>query len=285
MTTLVTGASGTVGRSLAGQLAEAGEPVRALTRDPAATRFPPRRPGLRGRPRRPRVAGGRAGRGRAAAPVPGPRDRAGGGRPGRAGRGAAGHRAVVRFGDRRLRHRPPAPGRAGGGGVRAGVDPPAPGRVRGQPAGPVGPSIRAERVVRWPFPDEAGIPIHEADIAAVAVVGEDVRLEQVSREEALRQLREQGGWAASTARSCWATRASRPARSTPRSPWRSWRRCQRSSGSRAGPPAPSPAGPWTTPATSAEVSRPGAPGGCGPRSGRRGRGSGRTRSGCRSGRG
>jgi uncharacterized protein YbjT (DUF2867 family) len=31
-----------------------------------------------------------------------------------------------------------------------------------------GPSIRAERVVRWPYPDEVGPPIHEADIAAVA---------------------------------------------------------------------------------------------------------------------
>jgi uncharacterized protein YbjT (DUF2867 family) len=40
MTTLVTGASGTVGRSLVGQLVEAGEPVRAMTRDPAAARFP-----------------------------------------------------------------------------------------------------------------------------------------------------------------------------------------------------------------------------------------------------
>jgi nucleoside-diphosphate-sugar epimerase len=40
MTTLVTGASGTVGRSLVSQLVRAGEPVRAMTRDPAAARFP-----------------------------------------------------------------------------------------------------------------------------------------------------------------------------------------------------------------------------------------------------
>jgi uncharacterized protein YbjT (DUF2867 family) len=92
-----------------------------------------------------------------------------------------------------------------------------------------GPSVRAERVVRWPFPDEAGVPVHEDDVAAVAVlalleeghagraydltgparlsvreqvaaiaaaVGEEVRLEQVGREEALALLREQGGWAA-----------------------------------------------------------------------------------------
>lgn len=79
------------------------------------------------------------------------------------------------------------------------------------------PSIRAERVVRYPFPDEAGVPIHEADIAAVAVaaltqdghhgrtytltgpegitareqvqaigdaLGEEVRFEEVTRERA-----------------------------------------------------------------------------------------------------
>jgi hypothetical protein len=56
-----------------------------------------------------------------------------------------------------------------------------------------GPSIRAERVVRWPWPDETGIPIHEDDVAAV---GEDIRFEAVTREEALRLLRRQGGWAA-----------------------------------------------------------------------------------------
>jgi uncharacterized protein YbjT (DUF2867 family) len=86
-----------------------------------------------------------------------------------------------------------------------------------------GPSIRAERVVRWPFPDEVGVPIHDADIAAVAIlalledghadrayditgpatlsvreqvpaiaaaIGADVRLEEVSRPEALRLLQD-----------------------------------------------------------------------------------------------
>jgi hypothetical protein len=52
------------------------------------------------------------------------------------------------------------------------------------------------------LPDEVGVPIHEDDIAAVAAlaiaaaIGEDVRLEVVGRDEALRQLQEQGGWAA-----------------------------------------------------------------------------------------
>lgn len=40
MTILVTGATGNVGRHLVAQLAEAGHPVRALTRDPARARFP-----------------------------------------------------------------------------------------------------------------------------------------------------------------------------------------------------------------------------------------------------
>jgi hypothetical protein len=43
-------------------------------------------------------------------------------------------------------------------------------------------------------PEVLSVPEQVAAIAAA--IGEDVRLEQVSREEALRQLREQGGWAA-----------------------------------------------------------------------------------------
>jgi uncharacterized protein YbjT (DUF2867 family) len=229
MTTLVTGARGTVGRSLAGQLAEAGEPVRALTRDPAAARFPP---------------GVQVFEGDLADP---------------------GSLAAALAGAERL-HLFPFPEtapevvalaeRAGvrrvtvlsSGSVTAGYDTDyqlpveqaveasglewthlRPGEFAANRLALWGPSIRAERVVRWPFPDEAGVPIHEADVAAVAVValleeghagraydmtgpevlsvpeqvaaiaaaiGDDVRLERVSREEALRQLREQGGWAA-----------------------------------------------------------------------------------------
>nr|BFE54938.1 NAD(P)H-binding protein [Saccharothrix mutabilis subsp. capreolus] len=91
------------------------------------------------------------------------------------------------------------------------------------------PSIRARRVVRYPFADEASVPVHEADVAAVAVaalladghagraytltgpasitnreqvaaiaaaLGEDVRYEEVSREVARAELRELGGFAA-----------------------------------------------------------------------------------------
>ncbi|MGA6175069.1 NAD(P)H-binding protein [Streptomyces sp. NPDC012600] len=95
-----------------------------------------------------------------------------------------------------------------------------------------GPDIRARRVVRYPFPDETGVPVHEADIAAVSVaalledrfvgkaltltgparisareqaaaigdaLGEEVRFEEVSREEALRLMKAQGGFAAENA--------------------------------------------------------------------------------------
>ena len=229
MTTLVTGASGTVGRALVGQLVEAGEPVRAMTRDPAAARFPD---GVQ-------VVGG---------------DLA----------DPATLRAALEGVDRL--HLFPFPAtaaavvalaeRAGvrrvtvlsSGSVSAGYDTDyqlvveqaveasglewthlRPGEFAANRLALWGPSVRAERVVRWPFPDEVGVPIHEDDLAAVAVlallaeghagqaydmtgparlsvreqvaaiaaaVGEDVRLEPVSREEALRLLQEQGGWAA-----------------------------------------------------------------------------------------
>jgi uncharacterized protein YbjT (DUF2867 family) len=94
------------------------------------------------------------------------------------------------------------------------------------------PSIRAERVVRYPFGEEPMNLIHEEDIAAVAVaallaeghngavytltgpalitvreqvraiseaLGEEVRYEEVSREQARELMKAQGGFAAETA--------------------------------------------------------------------------------------
>jgi uncharacterized protein YbjT (DUF2867 family) len=197
MTTLVTGASGTVGRSLVAQLVEAGEPVRAMTRNPAAARFP----------QEVQVVGGDL-----ADPATLP----------------AALEAVERL------HLFPFPATAGAvvalaeragvrrvtvlssGSVTAGYDTDyqlpveraveasglewthlRPGEFAANRLALWGPSIRAERVARWPFPDEVGVPVHEDDVAAIAAaVGEDVRLEQVSREEALARLLEQGGWAA-----------------------------------------------------------------------------------------
>lgn len=95
-----------------------------------------------------------------------------------------------------------------------------------------GPSIRAERVVRHHQPDWRGLPIHEADIAAVGVaalledghhgraydltgperisareqartigeaLGEEVRVETVTPERARDILKARGGWAAENA--------------------------------------------------------------------------------------
>ncbi|MGW0520257.1 SDR family oxidoreductase [Crossiella sp. NPDC003009] len=94
------------------------------------------------------------------------------------------------------------------------------------------PSIRAGRVVRYPFADQVGVPVHEADVAAVAVaalledrhagavytltgpaqityrqqveaigaaLGEQVRYEEVTREHARELLKAQGGAAAASA--------------------------------------------------------------------------------------
>jgi uncharacterized protein YbjT (DUF2867 family) len=94
------------------------------------------------------------------------------------------------------------------------------------------PPIRAERVVRYPFADEQMNLIHEADIAAVATaalledghhgaaytltgpalvtvreqvraigeaLGEEVRFEEVTREEAREIMKAQGGFAAESA--------------------------------------------------------------------------------------
>jgi uncharacterized protein YbjT (DUF2867 family) len=232
MTTLVTGATGTVGRSLVDQLVRAGEPVRALTRNPAAARFPD---GVQ-------IVGGDL-----ADPTT---------------------LADALEGADRL-HLFPYPDTAeevvalarkagvrrvtvlSSGSVTAGYDTDyqlpveqaveasglewthlRPGEFAANRLALWGPSVRAERVVRWPFPDEAGVPIHEADVAAVAVlallteghagqaydmtgpavisvrdqvaaigaaIGEEVRLEPVSREASLRQLQAQGGWAAANA--------------------------------------------------------------------------------------
>ncbi|MFJ1787175.1 SDR family oxidoreductase [Streptomyces anulatus] len=95
-----------------------------------------------------------------------------------------------------------------------------------------GPSIRSGRRVVEPFPDQAGNPIHEQDIADVivadlldpdrrgrvdtiigpdtltkreqvariaAAVGDDIVLDEVTPEQALRFYREQGGFAADNA--------------------------------------------------------------------------------------
>jgi uncharacterized protein YbjT (DUF2867 family) len=232
MTTLVTGATGTVGRSLVHQLLKAGEPVRALTRDPAAARFPDGVEVVGGDLADPAtLAAALDGAERLHLfPVPETAPEV------MAMATAAGVRRVTVLSS---------------GSVTAGLDTDyqlpveqaveasgvewthlRPGDFAANRLRLWGPSVRAERVVRWPFPDEVGIPIHEDDIAAVAVaallgdghagraydltgpetlsvrdqvkaigaaLGEDVHLEEVSREEALARLTAQGGWAAENA--------------------------------------------------------------------------------------
>jgi uncharacterized protein YbjT (DUF2867 family) len=232
MTTLVTGATGTVGRALAGQLLAVGEPVRALTRHPATARLPAGVEVVGGDLADPATLDGAfAGVERLHLfPVPGTATEV------MAMARAAGVRRVTVLSS---------------GSVTAGLDTDyqlpveqaveasgldwthlRPGDFAANKLQLWGPSIRAERVVRWPWPDETGIPVHEDDVAAVAAVallegghggraydltgpetltvrdqveaiaaalGEDVRLEEVSREAALALLTGQGGWAAENA--------------------------------------------------------------------------------------
>jgi uncharacterized protein YbjT (DUF2867 family) len=170
MTTLVTGATGTVGRSLVHQLLEAGEPVRALTRHPESARLPDAVEVVGGDLADPAtLAGAFDGAERLHLfPVPetAPAVMA------MAKEAGVGRVTVL-----------------SSGSVTAGLDTDyqlpveqaveasgvewthlRPGDFAANRLRLWGPSIRAERVVRWPWPDEVGVPIHEADIAAVAVL-------------------------------------------------------------------------------------------------------------------
>jgi NAD(P)-dependent dehydrogenase (short-subunit alcohol dehydrogenase family) len=162
MTTLVTGASGTVGRSLVAQLARAGEPVRAMTRNPAVARFP---------------AGVEVVHGDLGDPATLP--------------------AAMEGADRL--HLFPFPetatevmALASKAGVR---------RVTVLSSG----SVTAGFDTDYQFLVEQAVEasglewthLRPGEFAAIgAAIGEEVRLVEVGRDEALRQLREQGGWAA-----------------------------------------------------------------------------------------
>jgi uncharacterized protein YbjT (DUF2867 family) len=233
MTTVVTGATGCIGRAVVNELVRAGEPVRAVTRHPAAAgTFPP---GVKVYP---------------------------------ADLHEPDTLAVALRGARRL-HLFPVPqtarvvvdqARAAGvdrivvlssGAVTAGYDtnfhPPVeraveesgvewthirPGEFAMNKLRLWGPSIRAGRVVIDPYPEQIGVPIHEVDVAAVAAaallrdghagkaytltgpqalthrqqvraieaaIGADITIDQVSAEQAREHYRRQGGWAAANA--------------------------------------------------------------------------------------
>ncbi|MEV0677888.1 NAD(P)H-binding protein [Actinosynnema sp. NPDC050436] len=221
MAILVTGATGVVGRRVVERLVAAGEEVRALSRRPA-TGLPPSVEVVAG-------------------DLLDPRDEwfAGVDRlylfP--AGDGAVAARAA-RCGVRRVVDLSAAAVTVGlhVNPVEAAVEASGAEWTHVRPAGfmanvlPVwAPAIRAARVVRHPFPDEASVPVHEDDIAAVAVaalledghagraytltgpelitnrqqvaaisaaLGEEVRFEVVSRETAREEMRALGGFAA-----------------------------------------------------------------------------------------
>lgn len=230
MKILVTGATGVVGRNVVQQLLDAGADVRALTRDPARAGLPPQVEVVEGDLTKP------DGLEPAFDGVERlylfPVDETA--------------REVValakRAGVRRIVDLSAASVTAGlhTNPVEQAVEESGLGWTHVRPGGfmanllPVwAPSIRAERVVRYPFADEpGGYPIHEADVAAVAVaallgdghtgiaytltgpepvtvrsqvrdiaaaLGTEVRYEEVSRERARELMVAQGGFAAAAA--------------------------------------------------------------------------------------
>ncbi|GAA3141833.1 NAD(P)H-binding protein [Planomonospora alba] len=229
MKILVTGATGIVGRHVVDQLVRAGAQVRALTRNPAAAKLPPQVEVVQGDLAEPAsVAAALDGVERMYLfPV---EERA---------------REVVALarqaGVRRIVVLSAASVTAGlhVSSVEQAVEESGLEWTHVRPCGFMtnmlqlwAPSIRAERVVRYPFADEPMNLIHEADIAAVAVaallrgghhgkaytvtgpglvtvreqvaaigaaLGEEVRYEEVSRERARELLKAQGGFAAESA--------------------------------------------------------------------------------------
>lgn len=229
MKILVTGATGYVGRQVVGQLVQAGVSVRALTRNPAAARLP-------------------AGVEVMAGDLTHPTNLAA---------ALTGSERLYLFPVEETAHEVIALAKVAG--VRRIVDLSAASVTVGLHINPVeqvveasglewthvrpgsfmtnmlqiwAPSIRAERVVRYPFGDEPMNLIHEADIAAVAVaalleeghngaaytltgpaaitvreqvqaigaaLGEEVRYEEVARERARELMKAQGGFAAAVA--------------------------------------------------------------------------------------
>jgi len=231
VTTLVTGATGNVGRLVLQRLIEAEEPVRALTRNPAA-RFPAGTEPVRG-------------------------DLA---EPGSLTSAFADVDRMFLFPVPATAHEVVAQAKAAGvrrivvlssGTVTAGMDTDfhlpveqaveasglewthvRPGEFALNKLWLWGPSIRAEHVVREPFPDAGGLPVHEddaADVAAAALLedghagaaytlmgpelithrdqvaeiaaalGREIRLEVVTATEARELYRAQGGFAAANA--------------------------------------------------------------------------------------
>jgi uncharacterized protein YbjT (DUF2867 family) len=229
---LVTGATGNVGRIVVGQLMEAGVRVRALTRDPGRARFPAGVEVVRGDLAEPdSLAAALEGVERMYLfPV------AETAREVVARARSAGVRRIVVLssgavtsGDDNSFHLPVEQAVEASGLEWTHVRP---GEFMLNKLWLWGPSIRAERVVRDPFPETAWFPVHERDIADVATaalledghngaaytlngpelishreqvraiaaaIGEEIRFEQVTPEEARELYLKQGGFAAESA--------------------------------------------------------------------------------------
>lgn len=232
MTILVTGATGQVGRHLVAQLAAAGERVRAMTRNPAAAVVPNGVGVIGGDLLDPRSVAVALDDVSGLFLFPEPRT------------AKAVVAEAVRAGVQRIVT-------LSSGAVTGGLDTDyqlpveqaveasgcewthlRPGEFASNTLKLWGPSIRSSRVVRYHHPDWRGLPIHEADIAAVGVaalcspghhgraydltgperisardqvrviaeaLGEPVRFEEVTPAQSREILKRQGGWAADNA--------------------------------------------------------------------------------------
>lgn len=233
MTTLVTGATGIIGHHVVDRLVRAGEPVRALTRRPEAAEFPAEVEVVRGDLEAPETLSPALAEAERLYLFPSPRTAE---RIVELAKSAGVRRIVV----------------LSSGAVTGGFDTDfhfpveqaveasglewthvRPGELAYNKVYLWAPMIRAERVVRYPNPDQIGVaPVHEADIADVAAaalledghhgaaytftgpdqltlrqqaaaiadaLGEEIRFEDVSPDEARRILKGQGGWAAANA--------------------------------------------------------------------------------------
>jgi uncharacterized protein YbjT (DUF2867 family) len=231
MTVLVTGAAGNVGRLVVERLLAAGASVRALTRDPRKA-FPPGVEMVTGDLADPSTLGGAfAGVSRMYLfPVPATaRVVAGLARQAGVRRAVVLSSGAVTGGHDTAFHLPVERAVEESGMEWTHVRP---GEFALNKLWLWGPSIRAERVVRDPFPSGAGFPTHERDIAEVAVaalledghagaaydvngpemidnraqvraiaaaLGHEIRHERVTRDEAREQYRRMGGFAAANA--------------------------------------------------------------------------------------
>jgi uncharacterized protein YbjT (DUF2867 family) len=232
MTILVTGATGHVGRHVVTQLVAAGAPVRALTRNPAAATFPAGVEVVQGdllEPASMEAALTGVDRmylfpePRTATEVVGAAKRAGVRRIVTLSSGAVTDGFDLDF------QLPVEQAVEASGCEWTHLRP---GEFMSNTLRLWGPMIRADRVVRYITPDAVGVAVHEADIAAVGVVallddghtgkaydltgperitmrqqvaaisaalGEEIRFEEVSVEQAKEILVRQGGWGADNA--------------------------------------------------------------------------------------